>query len=312
MKHKFGIALHGGAGTLHKELMTDEMQGLYTTALQDAMNQGYAVLLKGGSAVDAVEAAIVSLEDCPLYNAGKGSVFNNAGKHEMDASIMSGSDLAAGAVSLVRNVKNPISLAVAIMRKSEHVYLAGDGAEAFAHKMDLAFEEDPYFYDEFRYKQWLVAQQQDGTFLDHNIQINSDKKFGTVGAVALDVAGNLAAGTSTGGMTNKKFGRIGDSPIIGAGTYANNDTCAISCTGHGELFIRSVVGHDISSLMEYKGLTLAEACHEVVMNKLVKIGGEGGLVAIDKHGNIELSFNSEGMYRAMKSSDGSELVAIYK
>lgn len=318
----FGIAIHGGAGTILRTSMTPEKEKLYTNALQTALRKGYSVLGKNGSALDAVETAIRSLEDCPLFNAGKGAVFNNAGTHEMDASIMSGKDLSAGAVGLIKNVRNPVSLARAVMEKSEHVFLCGEGAEDFAKQMNLEFADDEYFRDEFRYQQWLKAKEADSTFLDHNIQsevrsqkseVNAnDKKFGTVGAVALDKDGNLAAATSTGGMTNKKFGRVGDSPIIGAGTYANNNTCAISCTGHGELFIRSVVAYDVSALMEYKNLSLHEACEEVVMKKLVKIGGEGGLIAIDKYGNIELPFNSEGMYRAMKSSGGEEKVEIYK
>lgn len=321
----FGIAIHGGAGTILRSSMTPDKEKLYTEALRTALQQGYAVLEKGGSALDAVETAVRSLEDCPLFNAGKGAVFNNAGTHEMDASIMNGKDLSAGAVSLIKHVKNPVLLARAVMEKSEHVFLCGDGAEEFAKQMNLEFAGDEYFYDAFRFEQWKKAQETEGVFLDHNLnaevgmqnsELNigdtKDKKFGTVGAVALDKDGNLAAATSTGGMTNKKFGRVGDSPIIGAGTYANNNTCAISCTGHGELFIRSVVAYDISALMEYRNLSLREACEEVVMKKLVKIGGEGGLIAIDKNGNIELPFNSEGMYRAMKSSGGVEKVEIYK
>jgi beta-aspartyl-peptidase (threonine type) len=311
----FGLAIHGGAGTILRSSMTAEKEKLYTDALSHALLAGYAVLEKQGCALDAVEVAIKSLEDCPLFNAGKGAVFNHKGGHEMDASIMNGKDLSAGAVSLIKNVKNPIALCRAVMEKSEHVFLCGEGAEEFARLVQLPFEPDAYFDDAFRHQQWQQAKESDSSFLDHNIKTEApagDKKFGTVGAVALDAQGNLAAGTSTGGMTNKKFGRIGDSPIIGAGTYANNNTCAISCTGHGELFIRSVVAYDISALMEYKGLSLSEACHEVVMKKLVAINGEGGLIAIDKHGNIELPFNSEGMYRASKNSNGQQVVAIYK
>lgn len=307
--NKPGIAIHGGAGTILRASMSAEKEKAYSDALREALHAGYSILRDGGSSLDAIEVAVRSLEDCPLFNAGKGAVYNNAGKHEMDASIMSGRDLSAGAVSLIRNVKNPVSLARAVMERSEHVFLCGEGAEVFAKSMNLPFEPDTYFDTAFRYEQWQAALKEDGTFLDHNIP--TDKKFGTVGAVALDVHGNLAAATSTGGMTNKKFGRVGDSPIIGAGTYANNNTCAISCTGHGELFIRSVVAYDISCLMEYKGLSLAKACDEVVMKKLVAIKGEGGLIAIDRNGNIELPFNSEGMYRAMKNAD-SELIAIYK
>lgn len=306
----FGLAIHGGAGTILRSSMTAEKEKRYTDALQQALHAGYAVLQKGGSALDAVETAVVNLEDCPLFNAGKGAVFNSNGAHEMDASIMSGHDLSAGAVSLIKNVRNPVSLARAVMEKSEHVFLCGQGAEVFARKMNLKFESDEYFRDEFRFEQWKKAQETDSSYLDHNVQ--ADKKFGTVGAVALDANGNLASATSTGGMTNKKWGRVGDSPVIGAGTYANNNTCAISCTGHGELFIRAVVAYDISALMEYKNLSLREACQEVVMKKLVHLKGEGGLIAIDKNGNIEMPFNSEGMYRAMKSSNGNEVVDVYK
>lgn len=300
------LAIHGGAGTILRSSMTAELQQQYEQGLQDALQAGYSVLQGGGSAVDAVQAAVVSLEDFPLFNAGRGSVFNNAGGHEMDASIMDGSNLDAGAVSGIRNVKNPVLLARTIMDKSEHVLLCGQGAEQFAKQQGLQFEDDAYFYVQHRYEQWQQALKEDSISLDHN-----DKKFGTVGAVALDANGNLAAATSTGGMTNKKFGRMGDSPIIGAGTYANNNTCAISCTGHGELFIRAVVAYDISCLMEYKGLSLQEACNVVVHDKLVKIQGEGGLVAIDKHGNIELPFNSEGMYRGY-ATENERGVMIYK
>jgi len=227
---------------------------------------------------------------------------------------MNGEDLSAGAVAGILNIKNPITLAKGIMQKSEHVFLAGNGAIEFAKLIGSEFEEDAYFFEQMRFDQLQQAKQSDGVFLDHTTDKfeNGEKKFGTVGAVALDIHGNLAAGTSTGGMTNKKFGRVGDSPIIGAGTYANNETCAISCTGHGEFFIRSVVAHDISCLIEYKGLSLKEACDFVVMDKLVKIGGEGGLIAIDKNGNIEMPFNSEGMYRAKKSEDGALFIKIYK
>lgn len=307
MIDNFAIAIHGGAGTILRSTMTPELQLQYETALQAAMEAGYKILEDGGSSLDAVEAAVASLEDFPLFNAGKGAVFNNIGSHEMDAAIMYGKGLEAGAVCGVSHVKNPVKLARAIMDHSEHVVLCGAGAEQFAQMQQLPFGDDAYFFTEQRYQQWQQALKEDKVQLDH-----SDKKFGTVGAVALDKDGNLSAATSTGGMTNKKFGRMGDSPVIGAGTYANNSTCAISCTGHGELFIRSVVAYDISCLMEYKGLSLKEACDLVVHDKLVKIGGEGGLVAMDKHGNIEMPFNSEGMYRACKSSDGTNSVKIYK
>jgi beta-aspartyl-peptidase (threonine type) len=312
--NKYAIAIHGGAGTILKSTMTPEKEKAYLDGLKNAIEAGETILKNGGSSLDAVEKAIRSLEDNPLFNAGKGAVFSNAGKNELDASIMNGEDLSAGAVAGISNIKNPITLAKGIMQKSEHVFLAGNGAIEFAHLIGSEFEEDAYFFEQMRFDQLQQAKQTDGVFLDHTNDKfeNGEKKFGTVGAVALDIHGNLAAGTSTGGMTNKKFGRVGDSPIIGAGTYANNETCAISCTGHGEFFIRSVVAHDISCLIEYKGLSLKEACDFVVMDKLVKIGGEGGLIAIDKNGNIEMPFNSEGMYRAKKSEDGALFIKIYK
>ncbi len=307
MQHNFSIAIHGGAGTILRSTMTPEKQLQYEQALQQARDAGYNILAAGGSSLDAVEAAVVMLEDAPLFNAGKGAVFNHVGRHEMDAAIMYGADLMAGAVCGVGNVKNPVKLAKAIMQHSEHVVLCGQGAEEFARTQAIDFEEDNYFYTDQRYLQWQEAVAEGRVQLDH-----AEKKFGTVGAVALDRNGNLAAATSTGGMTNKKFCRMGDSPVIGAGTYANNNTCAISCTGHGELFIRCVVAYDISCLMEYKGLSLQEACDLVVHDKLVKIGGEGGLVAIDKTGQIAMPFNSEGMYRACRSSDGRSEIMIYK
>jgi beta-aspartyl-peptidase (threonine type) len=287
--------------------MTAELQGQYEGALKSALDAGYDVLAKGGAALDAVETAVKSLEDFPLFNAGRGSVFNHDGKHEMDAAIMDGRDRAAGAVAGVSGVKNPVNVARAVMERSEHVLLTGAGAEAFARNLGLAFEDDAYFYTEQRYQQLQEAIAEDRVQMDH-----SDKKFGTVGAVALDAAGNLAGATSTGGMTNKKWGRVGDSPIIGAGTWADNATCAISCTGHGEYFIRAVVAHDIHCLMAYKGLSLQEACDMLVHDKLVKTGGEGGLVAVDRAGNIAMPFNSEGMYRACKNSVGREEIRIYK
>ncbi len=307
---KYAIAIHGGAGTILRSTMTPEKETAYKKALEDAINAGEIILKKGGYAIDAVEAAIIVLEDNPLFNAGKGAVFTHDGKHEMDASLMNGKDLMAGAVASVSNIKNPVSLARAIMDKSEHVFLAGQGAMEFAKKNNIEFKPDEYFYVQMRYEQLQEALKSDTIVLDHTV--DKEKKFGTVGAVVLDIHGNLAAGTSTGGMTNKKHGRVGDTPMIGAGTYANNNTCAVSCTGHGELFIRSVVAYDISCLIEYKGLSLKQACDLVVQDKLVKIGGEGGLIALDKNGNIELPFNSEGMYRAKKSSDTDIYIGIYK
>ncbi|TAJ11313.1 isoaspartyl peptidase/L-asparaginase, partial [Patescibacteria group bacterium] len=304
----YGIAIHGGAGTILKNLLTPEKELAYKKALEDAIVAGENVLIKGGASVDAVEQAIISLENNPLFNAGKGAVFTNNEKHEMDACIMNGKDLTTGAVTGISNIKNPISLSRAVMEKTEHVFLSGQGAMDFAKSINANFESDEYFFVQMRYDQLKIAKETDSIILDHTADKfeSGEKKFGTVGAVALDVHGNLAAGTSTGGMTNKKFGRIGDSPIVGAGTYANNTTCAISCTGNGEFFIRSVVAYDVSCLMEYKGLTLKEACDVVVMDKLIKIAGEGGLVAIDKNGNIELPFNTDGMYRAKKSA-GQEI-----
>ena len=308
---KFTIAVHGGAGTISKKSMTPEKEAAYLKALNDAINAGYDILEKKGNALDAVNAAVIELENNSLFNAGKGSVFTNTGTHEMDASIMDGKDLSAGAVAAVKNVRNPIELAYTIMKKSEHVFLIGNGAEEFAKQNGIAFESDEYFYSEFRYKQLLKAQEDNKTALDHNVNVD-DKKFGTVGAVACDANGNLAAATSTGGMTNKQFGRVGDSPIIGIGTYANNKTCAISCTGHGEPFIKAVAAYDVSCLMEYKGLSLEEAMKIVVMDKLMKIDGEGGMIGVDANGNASLIFNCEGMYRGFCSSDGKREVAIYK
>lgn len=300
------IAIHGGAGTILRNSMTRNLQQQYEAGLSAALDAGYAILYNGGSSVDAVEKAVSVLEDFILFNAGRGSVFNHEGLHEMDAAIMSGKTLEAGAVSGIRNVKNPVMLSRVIMDKSEHVLLTGAGAEQFGRMNGLAFEDDSYFYSEARYNQWQEALKENIVQLDH-----TERKFGTVGAVALDEQGDLAAATSTGGMTNKKYGRMGDSPIIGAGTYANNKTCAISCTGHGELFMRAVVAHDVSCLIEYKGLSLQEACDVVVHDKLVKIGGEGGLVAVDAAGNVALPFNSEGMYRGYRNAEKA-VVQIYK
>jgi beta-aspartyl-peptidase (threonine type) len=292
--------------------MTPEKEALYIKGLQEAIDAGHKILISGGSSVDAVEAAVMALENFPLFNAGKGAVFTNKGTHEMDASIMDGKTLDAGAVSGISNVQNPVALARLIKDKSGHVFLCGSEAETFAKLMQLPFQPDDYFYEEGRYKQWQEVKDSDGYQLDHTVNSGEGKKFGTVGAVALDLHGNIAAATSTGGMTNKRFGRVGDSPMIGAGTYANNHTCAVSCTGHGEYFIRAVVAYDISCLMEYKGYTLKQACDYVVKDKLVKLGGEGGLIAIDKSGNIELPFNSEGMYRAYKKGNTDAVVKIYE
>ncbi len=305
---KIGIAIHGGAGTIAKNLLTPEKEKAYRDALLTAIQQGEAILTKGGSSLDAVEASIQALENCPLFNAGKGAVFNAAGSHELDASIMCGHTKMAGAIGNATGIKNPISLARLVMEKTEHVYLSGPGANAFAEKMQVELMDESYFYDEFRYQQWQQALAEGRVQLDHAGL--DEKKFGTVGAVALDKNGYLAAGTSTGGMTNKQFGRVGDSPIIGAGTYANDTTCALSCTGHGEYFIRAVVAYDIHCLMAYKGLSLAAACDEVVKNKLVNQGGEGGVIGMDQTGNAVLCFNTEGMYRAWLTPDGILQTAI--
>lgn len=313
---KFTLAIHGGAGTILKEDMTPELEEAYQAGLQQAMNAGFAVLEQGGSALNAIKATIVILEDNVLFNAGRGSVFTKKGVQEMDAAVMDGRTLDAGSVTGVRNVRNPIELAMEVMLNSNHVFLSGKGAQDFAIKQGIKLEPDEYFFSQFRYDQWKSIRDSDTYSLDHTHQrleeLMRDKKFGTVGAVACDQNGNIAAATSTGGMTNKKYGRIGDSPIIGAGTYANNATCGISCTGHGELFIRAVAAHDVSCLMEYKGFSLQEAMEIVVHEKLIAIGGEGGMIGVDAQGNAALVFNSQGMYRGFKSSDGSTVVAIYK
>lgn len=304
----FGLAIHGGAGTILRTSMSDEKEREYKSALREAVEKGYLILEQGGSALDAVESAVIVLEDCPLFNSAKGSVYTHDGKHEMDASIMNGSNLDAGAVSLIHSVKNPIKLARLIMEKSEHVMLAGEGAIQFAKEHQVSFEDDQYFHSEFRYEQLQSALKTGSVLLDHT---DSDQKFGTVGAVALDQYGNLASATSTGGMTNKKWGRIGDTPIIGAGTYADNSTCAVSCTGSGEYFIRTVSAFHVHSLMKYGGYTLDRASHKVIHEILPSIQGDGGLIAIDGFGNIILDFNTEGMYRAMKNSSQCK-IEIYQ
>lgn len=304
--HKFSIAIHGGAGTILRAEMSAQKELEYKNALDSALSLGEDILRSGGTALDAVAASVASLEDCPLFNAGRGAVFTHEGFHEMDAALMCGLTGDAGAVSGLKGVRNPILFCREIIDHSEHIYLSGQGAMEFAKSRKLKFENEDWFFSEFRHDQYLDALKNDVVQLDHTVSGKS--KFGTVGAVALDQEGNLAAATSTGGMTNKKFGRVGDSPIIGAGTYAANDTCAISCTGHGELFIKAVVAHDIASLMRYKNMTLEEACEEVVHHKLAK--DSGGLIAVDQHGNISLPFNSDGMYRAWANNSARE-IAIY-
>lgn len=322
-KENFVLVIHGGAGTILKKNMTPEKEKAYQQGLQLALQTGYDILNNGGTSLNAVEAAVRVMEDNPLFNAGKGAVFTNEGKNEMDAAIMNGKTLAAGSVASVTTIKNPISAARAVMEKSEHVMLIGAGAEKFAKQQGLEIVDPSYFYTEDRWRGLQQVRREDSlkTELDHGSKKgtsgikqsnNRDYKYGTVGAVALDKAGNLAAATSTGGMTNKKFGRVGDAPIIGAGTYANNQTCAVSCTGWGEFFIRLVVAKTVSDLMEYKNYSVQQAADELIMKKVPALGGDGGLIAVDKNGNFSMPFNTEGMYRGYIKSDGKAVVKIYK
>jgi len=306
----FALVIHGGAGTILKENMTPELEKQYHAKLREALLAGYNVLQSGGSSVDAVEAAIMPLEDSPLFNAGKGAVFTNEGRNEMDASFMDGATQNAGAVGGIRRVKNPIQAARAVLEKSKHVMLSGAGADAFAREQGIQLVDTSYFYTERRWNALQNAKAKEGdTFI---LSEDNDYKYGTVGAAALDKNGNLAAGTSTGGMTNKRYGRIGDSPIIGAGTYANNATCAVSSTGHGEFFMRYMVAYDISARMEYGGATLKKAADFVVNDKLVKKGGSGGVIALDKYGNVAMPFNTAGMYRGYVKDDGEVKTFLYK
>lgn len=301
----FGIVIHGGAGNMYREKMPIERQKAYEAKLKEALDEGYKILENGGSSLDAVEAAIRIMEDCPLFNAGKGAVFTGEGVNELDASVMDGKSLNAGAVAGVKHIKNPISLARLVMDKSPHVMLTGSGAEAFAKQNGVETVPNKYFYTKRRWESLQRARKREK-------EKKMKEKFGTVGAVALDSQGNLSAGTSTGGMTNKKWGRVGDSPVIGAGTYANNRSCAVSATGHGEYFIRNVVAYDISALMEYKGLSLQKAAHLVIMEKLKSIKARGGIIAIDNKGNVALPFNTTGMHRGYKLSTGKSEIAIFK
>lgn len=311
-KNSIGLVIHGGAGTILKKNMTPELEAEYEATLEKAAKKGYEILQNGGTSLDAVEQTIHILENSPLFNAGKGAVFANNGKNELDASIMEGKTLNAGAVAGVTNLKNPISAARKVMENSDHVLLARKGAEEFAAEQGLEVVDTSYFFTEKRFKSLERAKQNDtdkkAALIDPYIK---DYKYGTVGCVALDKDGNLAAGTSTGGMTNKKWNRIGDSPIIGAGTYANNKTCAVSGTGHGEYFIRANVAYDISALMEYKNMSLQEAAKEVIQNKLKNMGGDGGIIAIDSKGNLVAEFNTPGMYRATVDEKGNITVGIY-
>jgi beta-aspartyl-peptidase (threonine type) len=310
------FAIHGGAGVIEKSSMTPEREAQYRLKLTEAVTAGHQVLKRGGTALDAVVTAIVLLEDLGIFNAGKGAVFTSAGTCELDASIMNGANRAAGAVAGVKRIKNPIRAARAVMEHSPHVLMVGSGAEAFAAERGLTLVSPKYFGTEEGRRELEKIKAEEARRKKVARQFPSEPaaaaKFGTVGAVALDAQGNLAAGTSTGGMSNKRFGRVGDSPIIGAGTYADNATCAVSCTGHGEYFIRSVVAYDIAALMAYKGLSLKEAAEEVILRKLVTMGGIGGAIALDRQGNIALPFNSPGMHRASIDPDGRLFVGIYR
>lgn len=308
----YAIVIHGGAGRLMTGVLSAEKEHAFTNNLSEALQAGYSILSLGGSAIDAVEAAVRILEDCPLFNAGKGSVFNCEGVNEMDASIMNGKNLKAGAIAAVHTIRNPISCARAVMEKSPHILLAGHGAEKFAQENGIEIVPPSYFYDEERYQNWLATKDVEGaSWAGDTFITTAEKKLGTVGAVALDSAGNLAAATSTGGMNNKKFGRVGDSPIIGAGTYADNKTCAVSCTGEGEYFIRQATAYDVSALMEYKGFTVAQAATEAI-KKVAQLGGEGGLIAIDNQGNISVPFNTSSMFRGWINSHGEKFTGIFR
>jgi len=301
---EYAIVIHGGAGTILRKDMTPEREKLYREALEIALRTGEAILAKGGSSLDAVVATIKTMEDSPLFNAGKGAVFSSAGTNELDASIMNGADLQAGAVAGVKRIKNPIELARLVLDKSPHVLLAGDGAEAFAQEQGMAFVDPKYFFTQKNWDRLEAVRKQEAANMH-------PKKHGTVGVVALDKSGNLAAGTSTGGLTNKKFGRVGDSPIIGAGTYADNATCGVSATGQGEYFIRASVAHDIAAIIGYQGKTVQEAADQVIQNKVTKMGGLGGVIVMDRKGNIAYSFNTAGMYRGQLKAGQEPLIEIY-
>src|SRR5687767_8852806 len=318
---RLGFVIHGGAGVIKRGSMSAEKEKAYKAKLEEALLAGYKALQGGKSSLDAVEIAIRMLEDSPMFNAGKGAVFTADGKNELDASIMNGKTLAAGAVAGLHHVKNPITLARAVMEKSPHVMMVGDGAERFAKEQGIELVDEKYFWTQERWDslQRILKQEKEKAAETPKPKVTSQNlaelpynKFGTVGAVALDKDGNLAAGTSTGGMTNKKYGRVGDAPIIGAGTYANNDTCAVSATGWGEFFIRIGVARDIAALMEYRAMPLQHAADLVIKQKLQKLGGDGGIISLDKFGNIGISFNSEGMYRAYINSAGKPVIEIYK
>ena len=305
------IAIHGGSGTINKGDFSDGKEREIRETLEQAVRAGHEILSSGGSSLDAVTKALTMLEDSPHFNAGKGAVFNSEGKNELDASIMEGAGLNAGAVAAVHNVRNPVLLAREVMTDSPHVMLMGDGAAQFAREQGIVFEEDDYFFTEYRWQQLQKAKAstQPGTsFLSET----PDEWFSTVGAVALDSQGNLAAATSTGGMTNKRWGRVGDSPIIGSGTYADNRSCAVSATGHGEYFIRATVARDICARVQFTGASLFEAANQVVKQQLTGMGGDGGIIAVDPEGNVALVFNTAGMYRASIDTEGKLYVAIYR
>jgi beta-aspartyl-peptidase (threonine type) len=305
------LVIHGGAGTISRASMSSEMEQAYTDVLEEALSLGYGILEKGGSSLMAVVETIRILEDSPLFNAGKGAVFTHEGKNELDASIMDGKTLAAGAVAGITTIKNPIKAALAVMTQSPHVMLSGKGAEQFASEKGLQMVDPSYFYTERRYKSLQEALKEEGGDSFNKIP-SQHHEYGTVGVLALDRHGNLAAGTSTGGMTNKKYGRIGDSPIIGAGTYADNQSCAVSSTGHGEYFIRSVVAYDIAARIKYAGMSVQEACEKVIYEELRALGGSGGVIALDRKGNYCMVFNTEGMYRAVRQQGKEPQVLIYK
>lgn len=306
------LVIHGGAGTILKANMTEEKERDYLAALNAALDAGEKVLQDGGTALDAVEKAVRTMEDSPLFNAGKGAVFTHDGKNELDASIMNGKDLSCGAIAGVTSVKNPISLARAVMEKSSHVFLAREGAQQFAEHLGLEMVDSSYFYTEDRWKSLQKALKlEDGSSFLSEDEAIIDEKFGTVGAVALDREGHLAAATSTGGMTNKRWGRIGDSPVIGAGTYADDRTCAVSCTGHGEFFIRLLIAGRLSTAIQYKGMDLESAANSIIHDDLEKLGGTGGLIAVDREGNVAMPFNTAGMYRGYTDGKTRE-TGIYR
>jgi beta-aspartyl-peptidase (threonine type) len=315
--NSFAIVIHGGAGGIKKEYFTEQQQEAYKLKLKEALKAGYAVLENGGISLDAVQAAINVMEDSPLFNAGKGAVYNSEGNQEMDAAIMDGKTLNAGAIAGVNHIKNPILAARIVMDSSSHVLLSGKGAEILAAKYGIEMVDSSYFFTEKRMNQLKELQGKEKIKLDDTAfliknELIDDHKFGTVGAVAIDKSGNIAAGTSTGGMTNKKYGRIGDVPIIGAGTYANNLTCGISATGTGEYFIRTVAAHEVSSLIKHKGFTPSEALHEVLFNQIGPLGGEGGMILLDKNGEVYWDFNSTGMFRGYKKSTGETTIEMFE